>query len=174
MMSDQHGKRGESLYYCGNTTGLPDSLFVERIWARLEREAEAEMDPNETKVLPKKVTRQINYRRRREASLARDTPPRLPCRPFHQNGILTDYEERNFDQTIQYHQKRLDSLPSRSKTLDNCYTCVNHRLCDHYLCKATQLTFFYCDSDQGPIKIREQTRMKQEQEKQRAREHKRN
>jgi len=76
-MSDQHGRRGESLYHCGNTTGLPDSLFVERIWARLEREAEAEMDPNETKVLPKKVTRQINYRRRREASLARDTPPLL-------------------------------------------------------------------------------------------------
>jgi len=82
-MSRPDGTRGESTYYCGNTTGLPDSVFVERIWARLEREAEAEMDPNETKVLPKKIARQINYRRLREASLARDLPP-----PFTMQAIL--------------------------------------------------------------------------------------
>jgi len=168
-MSDQHGRRGDSLYYCGNTTGLPDSLFVERIWARLERQAEAEMDPHEIKVLPKQTTRQINYRRRREASLARDTPPRLPCRPFQENGPLTAYDIRNLDQTIQYHQKRIDDITPRSKTLDNCYTCVNHRLCDQHLCKATRLTCFYCESEEGPLKIREQTRMKREQDKQRAR-----
>jgi len=127
------------------------------------------MDPNETKVLPKKITRQINYRRRREASLARDTPPRLPCRPFHENGPLTDYDIRNFDQTIQYHQQRIDDITPRNKTLDNCYTCVNHRFCDQYLCKATRLTCFYCESEQGPLKVREQTRMKREQEKQRVR-----
>jgi len=119
--------------------------------------------------LPKNVTRQINYRRRREASLARDTPPRLPCRPFHENGILTEYDIRNHDQTIQYHQQRIDDTTPRRKTMDNCYTCVNHRLCDKYLCKATRLTCFYCESDQGPLRVREQTRIKREQEKQRNR-----
>jgi len=166
MMSGEHGRRGKSLYYCGNTDGLHDRIFVERGWAIREREDEANMDPNAKNVLPKKITRQINYRRRREASLARDSPPRLPCRPFYENGPLTDYDERNYDQTTLYHQKRIDDLTQR-RTLDDCYTCVNHRYCDQYLCKATRLTCFYCDSEQGPLRVREQTKMKREQEKQR-------
>jgi len=74
-MSRPDGTRGDSSYYCGNTTGLPDSVFVERIWARLEREAEAEMDSNDPTVLPKKIARQNKYRRLREESLAQDLPP---------------------------------------------------------------------------------------------------
>jgi len=141
-MSDQHGRRGKSLYYCGNTDVLPDSVFEERGWAIREREEEAEREPNEPIILPKKISGQINYRRSREASLAKDPPPRLLCRPFYQDGRLTDYEEHNFDQTTQYHQKRIDDLPSRSRTLEDCYTCVNHRYCDQYLCKARRLTCF--------------------------------
>jgi len=173
MMSDQQGRRGKSLYYCGNTDSLHDSIFVERGWAIREREDEAEMDPNAKNILPKKISRQINYRRRREASLARDSPTRLPCRPFYENGPLTDYDERNYDQTTPYHQKRIDDIP-QSNTLDDCYPCVNHRYCDQQLCQARRLTCLYCEFEQGPLRVREKTRIKLEQENQRIQEQKKN
>jgi len=78
-MSRPDGTRGESNYYCGYTTGLPNSVFIEGIRARLEREAEAEMDPNEPKVYTKKIARQIKHRRLREESLARVLPPVYPA-----------------------------------------------------------------------------------------------
>jgi len=153
-MSRPDGTRGESNYYVGYTTGLPDSVFIEGIRARLEREAEAEMDPHEPKVYTKKIARQIKYRRLREESLARDLPPRLPCRPFYLNGQLTAYEERTYDWSVQYHQGRLEQLPTPENNLDNCHTCTNHRNCNKDLCNARRLTCYYCESDKGPLRVR--------------------
>jgi len=42
--------------------------------------------PNSTPYVNKTFERQMRYRRRREISLSRDQPPRLPCRPFYDNG----------------------------------------------------------------------------------------
>jgi len=80
-MSDQYGRRGKSAYHCGNTDGVPDTVFKERGWAIREWEAEAEMNIHEPVVQPRKVERQIKYRRIGEASLSRDTPTKMDSQP---------------------------------------------------------------------------------------------
>jgi len=162
-MSEQYGRRGKSTYYCGNTDGLPDSVFEDRGWAIREREAEAEMNLHEPITGPKEIEWQIKYRRLREASLSRETPPSLPCRPFYQNGERSDYEDRNYDASNKYHQERVEELPTQSNTLDDCYTCINHRNCGKTLCRARRLTCHYCRSEEGPLRVRAKSRARREQ-----------
>jgi len=45
-------------------------------------------------VMVRKMEQQIWYRKRRDESLNRDQPPRLPCRPWTNNGDEHDWEEQ--------------------------------------------------------------------------------
>jgi len=164
-MSDQYMRRGKSAYYCGNTNGLPDYVFEERGWAIREREAESEMDSQELRKLPKQTERQIKYRRLREQSLSRDNPPRLPCRPFYENGEKTEYSGRNYDSTTKYDQERVDELPTQTGTLDDCHTCINYHNCGEDLCRARRLTCYYCRSDEGPLRVRAKRRERRKQDR---------
>jgi len=103
-----------------------------------------------------KVRQQQNYRRIREESMSRDQPPRLPCRPYSDNG--DEYLWTCPGQPIkEYQQPRVDQRKIRATTLppiDVCYTCMDHRLCLGPVCPARVLTCFYCESKEGPLRVR--------------------
>jgi len=92
------------------------------------------------------------YRLKRDSSLSRDNPPRLPCRPWYNNGDEYDYED-----TRQYHQLRVYQEEIDPKHhMDNedvCYTCINHRLCTGPVCEARVIRCTHCDSEKGPLRI---------------------
>jgi len=108
---------------------------------------------------PKRVTdqigRQIKYRRARELSMSRDQPPRLPCRPWYDNGnermyLAVGEAERD------YHQKRLKYYEIDYPAFhgDDCLTCMDHRLCNGHLCKARRVSCYYCNTKEGPLQVR--------------------
>jgi len=113
--------------------------------------------PNSNPYVDKKLDRQKRYRKRREISLSRDNPPRLPCRPYFDNGdeymsVDPDEEPRT------YHQPRVDQslIPPRGGVLaiDKCYTCTNHRYCVGPVCEARVVSCYYCNSQKGPLRVR--------------------
>jgi len=60
-------------------------------------EQEHEIDPFLTECI-RKMDRQVRYWLRRDLSLSRDQPPRLPCRPRYNND-----DEHEWEDTRQYH-----------------------------------------------------------------------
>jgi len=102
----------------------------------------------------RKGDRQDRYRLKRDASLSRDEPPRLPCRPWFNNGDEYDWED-----TRRYYQPRVyqEEIDPKHDTVneDTCYTCMNHRLCRGPVCEATVLTCSYCESEKGPLRVRQ-------------------
>jgi len=114
--------------------------------------------PNSAPYVNRKFERQKRYRRRREISLSRDQPPRLPCRPFFDNGdkyMSVDPEE----EPRTYHQPRVEQslIPPKGGALDIdvCYTCTNHRFCVGPICEARVVSCYYCNSEKGPLRVRE-------------------
>jgi len=97
--------------------------------------------------------RAVRYRLKRDASLSRDNPPRLPCRPYENNG-----EQYGYEDTRSYHQPRVcqEEMDPKwdTKNEDTCYTCMNHRLCKGPVCEATVMRCAYCDSEKGPLRVR--------------------
>jgi len=85
--------------------------------------------------LVRKMDRQVRYRLRRDASLSRDQPPRLPCRPWFNNGDEHEWEDQR-----KYHQTRVSQEEIEPKhdaqNVDVCYTCTNHRFCTGPVCEA--------------------------------------
>jgi len=111
--------------------------------------------------MDRKHDRRTHYRMRRDASLNRVSPhhsyslvgeviPRLPCRPWYNNGDEYDWED-----TRQYHQPRVyqeEIDPKNGRTNeDMCYTCLDHKLCTGPVCEARVLMCTYCDSEEGPL-----------------------
>jgi len=117
-----------------------------------ELEQEKEIDPFFTECICK-MDRQVRYRLRREASLSWDEPSRLPCRPLYDNG-----DERSEEETRQYQQPRVtqDEIDPKheAENVDVCYTCTNHRFCTGPVCEARVLTCTYCESVEGPLRVR--------------------
>jgi len=93
------------------------------------------------------------YRLKRDASLSRDKPPRLPCRPWYNNGDEHDWEDERA-----YHQPRVtqgEVDPKYSEANEEvCYTCTNHRFCRGPVCESRVLTCIYCNSEKGPLRVR--------------------
>jgi len=110
------------------------------------------VDPFWTEVT-RKMNRQVRYRQRRDASLSRDKPPRLPCRPFYNNGDDYDWEDQR-----EYHQPRVtqDQIePKDDKENEEvCYTCTSHRFCQGPVCESRVLTCDNCASEEGPYRVR--------------------
>jgi len=83
-----------------------------------------------------------------------DVIPRLPGRPCCNNG-----DEHDWEDTRRYHQPRVyqeEIDPKNDKANeDMCYTCLNHRLCTGPVCEARVMTCAYCDSDEGPLRVRQ-------------------
>jgi len=104
--------------------------------------------------LIRRFDRQVRYRKRRDESLNRDQPPRLPCRPWYNNGDEYDWED-----TRQYHQPRVyqEEIDPKNhmENEDMCYTCMNHRFCTGPVCEARVLTCRHCESEEGPLRVRE-------------------
>jgi len=102
----------------------------------------------------RKMDRQVRYRLRRDASLSRDEPPRLPCRPWFNNG-----DEYEWDDVRMYNQPRVSQAEIDPKhaaaNVDVCYTCMDHRFCTGPVCEARVLTCTYCDSEKGPLRVRQ-------------------
>jgi len=102
----------------------------------------------------RKYDRQVQYRLRRDESLSRDDPPRLPCRPWYNNGDENDWED-----VRRYHQPRVyqEEIDPKHDTAneDTCYTCMDHRLCTGPVCEATVLRCTYCHSEKGPLRVRQ-------------------
>jgi len=127
------------------------------------QEEEEQRAPGDTALLrsnaPKKVTeqiaRQLKYRRARELSMSRDQPPRLPCRPWYDNGdermYLADGEAEK-----DYHQKRLKYYEIDYPAFhgDDCLTCMDHRQCNDHLCRARRASCYYCNTKEGPLRVR--------------------
>jgi len=113
-------------------------------------------DTNEPMIYTEKVRRQQKYRRIREESMSRDQPPRLLCRPYSDKG--DGYLWKCPGQPDkQYQQPRVDQSKIQTKELpaiEVCYTCMNHRLCLGPVCPALVLTCFYCESKEGPLRVR--------------------
>jgi len=61
-------------------------LSLEQGMTNNEIEATDDNNGHELIVHTPKIARQIKYRLRREISMSRDNPPRLPCRPWFNNG----------------------------------------------------------------------------------------
>jgi len=95
------------------------------------------------------------YGRLRDLSMSRDDPPRFLCHPLSSNREDRLYVQRGEEET-RYHQERLDhsQIPTPSNTLDDCYTCVNHKNCGDVLCRARRLTCYYCESKEGPLHVK--------------------
>jgi len=95
-------------------------------------------DIDEPMLYTEKVGRQQKCRRIRNESMSRDQPPRLPCRPYSDNGdeyfwTCSGQPEK------QYQQPRVDQSKMESPklpTIDVCYTCMDHRLCLGPICPA--------------------------------------
>jgi len=111
-----------------------------------------------TPYVNKTFERQRRYRRRREISLSHDQSPRLPCRPFYDNGDEYMWVEPEEEQRT-YHQPRVDQglIPPKGGALDVdvCYTCTNHRYCVGPICEARVVSCYYCNSEKGPLRVRE-------------------
>jgi len=89
------------------------------------------------------IGRQIKYRRARELSMSRDQPPRLPCRPWYDNGdeimwLAVGEVEK------EYHRKRLKYYEIDYPAFhgDDCLTCIDHRKCNDHLCRARQVSCY--------------------------------
>jgi len=100
----------------------------------------------------------MKYRQIRELSMSRDTPPRLPCRPWC--DIRDKYLwTRPGEGETPHHQPRVDQrlIETPSNLLDSymCYTCTDHRKCVGPVCTARVLTCFFCNSEQGPLCVRD-------------------
>jgi len=117
-----------------------------------EKQEEKKIDPFWAECI-RKMDRQIRYRLRRDLSLSRDQPPRLPCRPWYDNG-----DEHTREEQRPYHQPRVEQERIRPKNyarnIDVCYTCTNHRYCVGPVCEARVLTCSYCESEEGPLRVR--------------------
>jgi len=98
---------------------------------------EESQEQEEPIVQSHKIERQIKYRRIRELSMGRDQPP---CRPWADNGD-EELWVRPGEKETEYHQKRVDKFYIKFPTNDYnaCYTCMDHRKCDDYLCMARRL-----------------------------------
>jgi len=97
--------------------------------------------------------RRIRYRLRRDASLSRDEPTRLPCRPYYNNGDMHEWDDTRLYQQPRVYQEEMDPK-HHLENRDTCYTCTNHRLCLGPVCEATASQCEFCDSEQGPYRIR--------------------
>jgi len=127
------------------------------------QEEEEQRAPGNTAMLasnaPKEVTeqiaRQIKYRRARELSMSRDQPPRLPCRPWYNNGNERMYIHVG-ETEREYHQKRLKYYEIDYPAFhgDDCLTCMDHRKCNDHLCKARRVSCYYCNTKEGPLLVR--------------------
>jgi len=108
---------------------------------------------------PKRVTdqigRQIKYRRARELSMSRDQPPRLLCRPWYDNGNEIMYLAVG-EAEKEYHQKRLKYYEIDYPAFhgDDCLTCMDHRKCNDHLCRARRVSCYYCNTKEGPLRVR--------------------
>jgi len=105
---------------------------------------------------PLKIARQIKYRRIRELSMSRDQPPWLPCRPWCDNGDQYLWTSPGRAETT-YQQPRVDQ--SQTQTFDlpasfMCYTCMDHWLCLGPICPARVISCYYCESKEGPLRVR--------------------
>jgi len=133
-----------------------------RGWTTPEDRVEENQEPEEPFVQSHKMEWQIKYRRIWELSMGRDEPPCLPCRPWCDNGNEYLWNRPGEGETP-YHQPRVDRrlIP----TLDIpycyvCYTCMDHRKCVGLVCPARVLSCYYCNSEKGPLRVREQRRAK--------------
>jgi len=103
------------------------------------------------------VARQQKYRRIRQLSqMSRDQPPRLPCRPWCDNGDEYLWTCPGRKKTP-YQQPRVDQRrikPYSGPECHVCYTCMDHRLCIGPICPASAFTCFFCRSKEGPLRVR--------------------
>jgi len=97
--------------------------------------------------------RKARYRLKRDASLSRDDPPRLPCRPWCNNGDEYDWEDTRLYHQPRVYQEEIDPK-HHMKIEDICYTCMNHRLCRGPVCEARVIRCTHCDSEKGPLRVR--------------------
>jgi len=122
-----------------------------------EQKNEKDIDPFWTECI-RKMDRQIRYRLRRDASLSRDQPPRFPCRPWYDNG-----DEQSGKETRRYQQPRVTQNEidpkNDAQNVDVCHTCTNHRYCTGPVCEARVLTCAYCESEEGPLRVRYNKKM---------------
>jgi len=127
-------------------------LSLEQGITNNETEVADNNDDHELIVHTPKIARQIKYRLRREISMSRDNPPRLPCRPWFDNGN-EDLWLRPGEAMKEYHQERVKyyEIDYPANNHQNCYTCVGHRRCDNHLSMARRLTCFFCESEEGPL-----------------------
>jgi len=106
----------------------------------------------------RKYDRQIRCRLRRDLSLSRDQPPRLPCHPWYNNC-----DEHAWEETRRYHQPRVTQKEIEPKNdaqnVDVCYTCTNHRYCTGPVCEARVLTCAHCESEEGPLRVQYNKKM---------------
>jgi len=105
---------------------------------------------------PLKIARQIKYRRIRELSMSRDQPPWLPCRPWWDNGDQYLWTCPGSPETL-HQQPRVDQHRIESFDLPDsyvCYTCMDHRMCVGPICPARVISCFYCNSKEGPLRVR--------------------
>jgi len=114
-------------------------------------------DTNEPMIHTHKVARQMKYRRIRELSMSRDQPPRLPVRPWCDNGDEylwtcpgkgeTPYQQPRVD------QRRIET-PFNVPDTYVCYTCMDHRMCLGPICPPRVLSCYFCNSKEGPLRVR--------------------
>jgi len=102
----------------------------------------------------RKMDRQVRYRQRRDASLSRDTPLRRPCRPWFNNGNEHEWEDQR--EYLQPREPQEEIDPRHDETNETvCYTCTDHRSCTGPVCGARVLTCMHCESEEGPLRVRE-------------------
>jgi len=114
---------------------------------------EQKTDPFEAEMV-RKMDRQVRYRKRRDDSLSRDELPRLPCRPYYNNGDEYEWEDQRLYSQPRVFQEEIDPKHEAANT-DVCYTCTDHRLCTGPVCEARVLTCGYCESEEGPLRVRQ-------------------
>jgi len=149
-MADQHTTRQEA---------GQDSRFLlteERGWTTEEIEDQESKERQGPFVQSHKIERQIMYRRMGDLSLSRDQPLRLPCRLWIDNGDDELWIRPGEKETV-YHQKRGEGylIDYPTTNYNKCYTCMDHRKCDESLCMACRFTCYYCESEEGPLRVRE-------------------
>jgi len=112
-------------------------------------------DTNEPMVYTKKVAGQQKYRWIRELSMSRDNPPRLPCRPWYDNGS-TEMWLNTGEVVKEYHKKRVEyyEIDFPISYLEDCLTCMDHRKCDDHLCMARRVSCYFYESEEGPPRVR--------------------
>jgi len=137
----------------------PDELYLlslQQDKKTRKRELFKDIPDNDKPVIyTKKVERQIKYRRIRELSMSRDQAPRLPCRPWYDNGNKEEWL-RTGEAVKEYNQKQVGwyEVDYPIKNLEDCLTCMDHRKCDDHLCMACRVSCYYCNSEEIPFRVR--------------------